>query len=99
MTNKIALVDSRATENFLDESVWKELQIGHIWFLRPLIIHNVDGTENQQGKVEYFCWIKIYYLNQITKMKFFLTNLKKDCFILGYPFLFSFNLEIDWHAA
>jgi len=32
-------------------------------------------------------------------MKFFLTDLGKDHFILGYPFLFTFNPGIDWRAA
>ncbi len=32
-------------------------------------------------------------------MKFFLTNLGKDRFILGYPFLFTFNPGINWRAA
>jgi len=32
-------------------------------------------------------------------MKFFLTNLGKDQFILGYPFLFVFNLDVDWRRA
>ncbi len=32
-------------------------------------------------------------------MCFFLTDLEKDHFILGYPFLFAFNLKVDWRAA
>jgi hypothetical protein len=30
---------------------------------------------------------------------FFLTNLGKDRFILGYPFLFTFNPAVDWRRA
>jgi hypothetical protein len=29
-------------------------------------------------------------------MKFFLTDIGKDHFILGYPFLYAFNPEMDW---
>ena len=32
-------------------------------------------------------------------MPFFLTNLGRDHFILGYPFLFAFNPEVDWRKA
>jgi len=32
-------------------------------------------------------------------MKFYLTSLGGDDFILGYPFLYTFNLEVDWWAA
>ena len=98
-TEEHALLDSGATENFLDESAWRELGIGRFKLPRPLTVHNVDGTENRQGKVEYFCWIKIYYQGQMIRMKFFLTDLGRDRFILGYPFLFAFNPEIDWKAA
>jgi len=65
MTKEHALLDSGAMENFLDESAWRELGIGHFKLPRPLTVHNVDGMENRQGKVEYFCWIKIYYQGQM----------------------------------
>jgi hypothetical protein len=29
-------------------------------------------------------------------MRFFLTGIGKDCFILGHPFFFTFNPQIDW---
>ena len=29
-------------------------------------------------------------------MRFFLTGIGKDLFILGYPFLFAFNPQINW---
>jgi hypothetical protein len=32
-------------------------------------------------------------------MKFYLTSLGGDCFILGYPFLYVFNLGVDWCVA
>jgi len=55
MTEEHALLDSGVTENFLDKSVWRELKIGHFKLPRLLTVHNVDGTENQQRKVEYCC--------------------------------------------
>ncbi len=59
--NDKALLDSGATENFLDEQVWKSLKIGHFQLKKPLTINNVNSTENQQGKVMHYCWIKIQY--------------------------------------
>ena len=32
-------------------------------------------------------------------MKFYLTSLGNDRIILGYPFLWYFNPEIDWRTA
>ena len=54
-TDECALLDSGAMENFLDENVWRRLQIGRIKLLCPLTVHNVDGTENRTGKIEFYC--------------------------------------------
>ena len=59
--NKKALLDSGATENFLDENVWKQLQIGSFKLVKPLTVPNVDGIENRKGKIEAFCWLKIHH--------------------------------------
>ena len=99
VTNEKALLDSGAMENFLNEQVWKTLNIRCFKLKRPLTVHNMDGTENCQGKITHCCWLKIHYQNQTSRMHFFLTNLGKDRFILGYPFLFAFNPEVDWRAA
>ncbi len=46
MTDDEALLDSGATENFLDEQVQKSLKIGHFQLKRPLTINNINGTKN-----------------------------------------------------
>ncbi len=46
MTEEHALLDSGAMENFLDESAWRGLGIGHFKLPRPLTVHNVDRMEN-----------------------------------------------------
>jgi hypothetical protein len=48
--DKSALIDSGATDNFIDEETWKRLGIGRKELSRPVTVHNVDGTENKQGK-------------------------------------------------
>ena len=45
--NDKALLDSGATENFLDEQVWKSLKIGHFQLKKPLTVNNVNGTKNR----------------------------------------------------
>jgi len=40
-----ALLDSGATENFINEKTWGRLQIGRNPLREPLKVHNVDGTE------------------------------------------------------
>jgi len=94
-----ALLNSRATENFLDLQTWKELRIGRFQLRKPVPVRNVDGTSNSAGNIKYFCWLKIRIKNRDRRMKFFLTNLGNDRFILGYPFLKSFNPKIDWEKG
>ena len=98
-TNEVALLDSGATENFLDEEVWKRLLIGQFWLPKPLTVHNVDGTKNCTRKIEFYCWLKIHYQERLAWMRFYLTSLGGDDFIFGYPFLYLFNPDIDWQEG
>jgi len=94
-----ALLDSRATENFLDLQAWKELRIGRFQLEKPVPVRNVDGTSNSAGHIKHFCWLKVRIKKCEKRMKFFLTNLGNNRFILGYPFLKEFNPRIDWEKA
>ena len=50
----ITLLDSGATENFMNLSYakWLRLPIKQLVQPRPLL--NVDGTENKSGKLQYY---------------------------------------------
>jgi hypothetical protein len=98
-TNEIALLDSGASENFIDMGTWEELGIGRIKLPRPIPVRNVDGTTNKLGAIEFFCWLKIKMGSQEEEMRFYLTNIGKERFILGYPFLWTFNPTIDWRTG
>ena len=54
MAAKTALVDSGATENFLDHDTAKRLRITPKELPTPRIMNNVDGTTNQAGLVKHF---------------------------------------------
>jgi hypothetical protein len=98
-TDELALLNSRAIENFLDKDVWKRLKIRRIRLPNALTVYNVNRTENHTGKIEFYCWLKIYYQRCMAQMQFYLTSLGGDSFILGYPFLYIFNPAIDWWRA
>ena len=66
---------------------------------RSIPIRNVDGTKNKSGNIEYFCWLLVNLGSERAKMKFYLTSLGNNRMILGYPFLWYFNPEIDWRTA
>jgi hypothetical protein len=50
----IALLDSGATENFINLSYAKWLQLPIKQLLQPRPVLNVDGTENKSGKLKYY---------------------------------------------
>ena len=54
-----ALLDSRASENLIDEETWRSLGIGSFKLPKPITIYNIDGTENKQGKIIRYCWLKV----------------------------------------
>ena len=96
MAKEIALVDSGATENFIDIDVWKHLKIGRFRLDKAIPVHNVDKTMNKRGAIDSYCWLKVKLGEQERNTKFYLTSIGKEWFILGYPFLEAFNPSIDW---
>ena len=59
MAEQLALLDSGATENFIDYKTWKTLGIGQQTLHMPITVLNVDGTENRKGKITHYCWLKV----------------------------------------
>jgi hypothetical protein len=92
----IALIDSGATNNFIDFRTVNKLGLGTRKIPRPIELYNVDGTHNQAGKIERNVHLYIDNGQQRVLTPFFVTNLGKDRIILGYPWFEAFNPKIDW---
>ena len=58
-TEEHALLHSGASENLINEETWKTPRTRTFTLLKPITIYNIDGTENRQGKVTQYCWLKI----------------------------------------
>ena len=58
-TKTSALLDSGATYNFIDTQAVKSLRLGTRILPQPQIVHNVDGTINQEGTITRYCnlWV------------------------------------------
>jgi hypothetical protein len=73
-----ALVDSGATENFINPRTTKWLRLP-IWKLQePRIIYNIDRTFNQAGSITHKCQLKIQFKDLIKTINFYITNLGQD---------------------
>jgi hypothetical protein len=91
-----ALLDSGATENFIDPRMVDKLGIGRVPMVNPRTVFNVDGTENQGGQVNHYCILNILQGRKQSAQVFFITNLGNDHLIFGYPWLEEFVPQIDW---
>ena len=80
-----ALINSGATENFIDIEVWKALKIGRFRLAKTILVHNVDGSINKNGNIDSYVWLKVKFNKEEKNMKFYLTSIGKEHFILGYP--------------
>ena len=71
----IALLDSGATENFMNLSYakWLKLPIKQLPNPRPLL--NVDGTENKSGLLKYYTDLEVRTRSTNTTLRFFLSDL------------------------
>jgi hypothetical protein len=92
--DKSALIDSGATDNFIDEEMWKRLGIGRKELSRLVTVHNIDGTENKQGKITHYCWLRIVKGEKHTLQRFYITALGKDRIIWATPFSTTSTLEL-----
>jgi hypothetical protein len=93
---EIALVDSGATENFIDYQTVVQLRLGSNKLAVPRPVHNVDGTPNKSGEITHTVDLYVQLENREKHVRFFVTNLGKDRMILRHPWLHTFNPQIDW---
>jgi len=91
-----ALLDSGATENFinLQYTKWLKLPIKTLEVPRPLF--NVDGTQNRQGDLKYYTDLTVRTGQAHTQMRFFLSDLGNHQLILGYPWFALKQPKINW---
>ena len=81
----IALVDSGATENFMNLTYAKWLRLPIKRLPEPRKLFNVDGTENKSGRLQFYTDLDVQTGTTMTALRFFLSDLGEHKAILGYP--------------
>jgi len=80
-----ALLDSSATGMFMD----KRMVARHGFKLqkleRPIIVRNVDGTNNSEGAITHQVECNLYYKGHVERMRIDVCDLGKTEVILGMP--------------
>ena len=91
-----ALLDSGATENFINMQYTKELQLPIKWLQQLRPIYNIDGTRNKNRDIKHYTDLKMQMGNQPVWLRFFLMDLADQKAILGYPWFAAMQPKIDW---
>ena len=95
-TEAVALVDSGATENFMNLTYTKWLKLPIKQMGQPCKLFNIDGTENKSGELQYYTDLEVHMETITTPLQFFLSDLGKHKTILGYPWFAAMQSKIDW---
>ena len=90
-----ALLDSGATHNFLDKRMVDRLKIGTRTLKTPRTVRNVDGTDNKEGTLTRYTNLKVTFEGQTHIQQFYITNLGEDRAIFGFPWMQTFEPEIN----
>src|SRR5229473_4393307 len=91
-----ALIDSGATEDFIDPRTVSQMKLPTKKLNKDWTIHNISGTTNSTGNITQKCLLNLQIKGQTKEQEFFITNLGQDRVVLGCPFLWTFNPQIDW---
>jgi len=85
----IALLDSEATENFINIRYTQKLKLPIQRLTQERRLFNVDGTLNKAGTLKYYTDIITRTGTKCTCLHYFLTDLGDNQVILGYPWFAS----------
>ena len=91
-----ALLDSGATGMFIDKKFVEKHGFKLDKLEKPLIVTNVDGSNNSRGRITHEIECNVYYRGHQERMRFDVCNLGRTEVILGMPWLVAHNPEIDW---
>jgi len=94
-----ALLDSGATDLFMDMTFAKKKGFKIEKLKKPLLVRNVDGTANAEGAITHQVECNMFFKGHMERARMDVCNLGKIELILGMPWLAAHNPEIDWEKG
>jgi len=94
-----ALLDSGATDLFIDTAFAKEKRFRMERMKKPLLVKNMDGLVNIGGAIMHQVECNMFFKGHIERVRMDVCNLGKTEVILGMPWLAAHNPEIDWEKG
>ena len=95
----LALIDSGAGGQFIDQNYAKNAGFKIQRLDRPLKALNVDGTENKKGKITSFVDLTVEIDGKSMDERLLVTGIGKQRIILGFPWLNKLNPDINWKTG
>ena len=99
MADKVALVDSGATDNFIHPNFAVQMGLKPAKLEHPHKIWNVDNTENKAGMITHYLELDVETKGIHKEMCFLITNIGKEDILLGYPWLATYEPKFRWKDA
>jgi len=93
------LLDSSATEMFMNRQMVARHGFKLQKLERPIAIKNVNGTNNSGGAITHQVECNVFYKDHMERMRMDVCNLGKTEVILGMPWLVAYNPEINWETG
>jgi len=94
-----ALLDSGAMGMFMDKSMVARHRFKLQKLERPIIVKNMDGTNNSGGVITHQVEVNVYYKGHVERIRMDVCDLEKTEIILGMPWLVTHNPEINWETG
>ena len=91
-----ALLDSGATEMFMDKKMAAKYGFRLQKLERPVMVRNVNGMNNSGGAITHQVEVNLYYKSYVERIRMDVCNLGKTDVILEMPWLQAHNPEINW---
>jgi len=95
----MALLDSGATGLFIDRGFVHRNGLKTRALDQPIKVYNVDDTLNQGGSITEEITLMISHKGHKEKAVFEVCDLGKSAVILGHPWLWKHNPEINWQTG
>ena len=93
------LLDSRATELFINRTFAKEKGFKLEKLKKPLLVRNIDRIVNVGGAITHQVECNMFFKGHVERARIDVYNLGKTEVILGMPWLAAYNLEINWEKG
>jgi hypothetical protein len=99
MAEETGLLDTGATESFIDHKTVVRLHLGTQKLVVPRPVYNVDGSANQHSTITHVTHLLVTQGHKKQRVPFYVTNLGQDRFIFGYPWCQDFKPNINWENS